>query len=128
MLTHNTELCHFWSVIVTDVSLKFFCREPSLQAKVELDCEQFAPEKPPRRMRGRILELAGYPVLADFRIQPGHHAMGFAQQQHFYLYRFEMLQAGANWFEAEIMQAQPTWITRLRARLCPFLAAPKRRT
>jgi hypothetical protein len=69
-------------VIVEDVSLRFFGREPSLQAKVEIDCREFSPERPPLRIRGRILELAGYPVLADFRIQPGRHAMGFAQQRH----------------------------------------------
>jgi len=115
VLTHTMELCHLWSVIVKDVSLKFFGREPSLQAKVEIDCEQFLAEKPPLRMRGRILELAGHPVLADFPIQPGRHAMCLAQRQH--CYRFEMLQAGANWFEAELVQVRPGWITRLRARL-----------
>jgi hypothetical protein len=33
------------------------------------------------------------------------------------IYRFAMLQAGANWFEAELVQARPSWITRLWARL-----------
>lgn len=113
MLTDTTELCHLLSVIVEDISLKFFGREPSLQAKVEIDCEQFVPEKPPLRMRGRIVELGGLQVHADLRIQPGRHVMGFAQQQHWY--QFEMLQAGANWFKAELVLIPPSWITRLRA-------------
>jgi hypothetical protein len=68
VLTPVTELRHLWFVMVEDVSMKFFGREPCLQARVEIDCEQFASEKPPLRIRGRILELAGYPVLGDFRI------------------------------------------------------------
>jgi hypothetical protein len=99
-------------VQIEHVVLRFFGRRPSLRAKVEIDSADFDSEKPPLRLRGRILELGGFAVLSDLRIKPGRHTMSFANDRHHY--RFEMVQSGGFWFQAELRPQSLDWVARIR--------------
>lgn len=101
-LTSSVKACHYGHVVLENVSLRFFDREPAIGAVVEIDPE-FASEKPLSRIRGRILEIGGADVLADLRIQPGAHTIAFADGRQ---YEIELIQQGAHWFTAKLIPRQ----------------------
>jgi hypothetical protein len=72
-------------------------------------------EDPPLRLRGRILELGGASILSNFQLQPGRHTISFANDRH--RYRFVMVQAGSDWFNAELRRQPFSWMARLRETL-----------
>jgi hypothetical protein len=103
-------------MIAKEVSLRFFDRQPSVQAKVEIELEEFDPANPPPRLRGRILEIGGSKVDSDLRIQPGNHTLWFAEPR--CGYRVAMIQTGAAWFDAKLVTPRPPTLgSRIRASL-----------
>lgn len=92
-------------VIVEDARVKLLGREPSIAAKVEIESEPLADwGTPPSTLRGRLVELGGLPIVADFHIRRGAHTISLASGQ--YTYSLHMLQPGANWFKAELVQSR----------------------
>ncbi len=73
-----------------------------LPATVEIDGDEFSVDAPPAKLRGRILQLGGQPVLGDLRTRPGDHTISFGDGR--VSYRMELVQQGAAWFTAELLR------------------------
>ena len=81
-------------------SLTFSGTKLPLAATVEIEGDEFSVNVPPLKLRGRIVELGGNPVLGDLRTRPGDHTISFGSRVS---YRMKLIQQGAPWFIAELL-------------------------